>query len=79
MQKMALGSVHKYLGGGGWKIWWGGQKVLMLQKGGGSKKFLTSKKGGLKKFQTPKRGGIKKVRTFIDFQNFPGSSPRTPF
>ena len=45
-----LGSVHKYLvGGGGWAKWRGAKKVLSYQKGG-TKKFSVVKGGGQKKF-----------------------------
>ena len=44
-----LGSVHKYLGGGG-----------AGQNGGGAKKVLSCRKGGTKKFSAVNRG-VKKV------------------
>ena len=48
--RLVLGSVHKYLGGGLGKME-GAKKVLSYRKGGGGpKKFLSVVKGGSKKF-----------------------------
>ena len=63
--KPALGSVHKFLGGGGAGKFGGGQKVLTLQKGG-QKSFKLPKRG-IKSFKLQKGGSKKFEHSFSKF------------
>ena len=81
-----LGSVHKYLGGGGgWAKWRGAKKVLSCRKGG-TKKFSAVNGGGSKKFGQiesimkikmhnllPKSTGYS-LKSDLYFKIFPGNS-----